>query len=232
LSLSADMNQTVTAPNGIVLSRARGKVVHPDTPKLSEDTQILTPEGEPFVVNGVPVKFGMLPIERRWAVNASGKMLEQRDFEDKHFDWYTLHFKAKDKTPDDATSRPIPLIERFLSDTWGPSGEDYRMIGFDPNRTAEGPAVRPDFKLNDTTELSGYEQVKESDAEKRATAAEAELATLRAKLAETPEPAKPKRRGNKPFAAKCGQMIRGGQAVHIKHCTAGCNDPEPTGEAA
>ena len=236
----ADVNATVTSPTGITIARRRGRVVHPETPSLGSDVEIRNTDGTPFRAEdtGVPVKFGDIPIERRWCVDEDGKLLAQRDFEDKHLHWYVLHFQSKGKQPDDPTSRPIPRVERFASEGVAPDGEHYRTHGFDPHREAEGPVVRPEgFSPVAKDRPAGYEPVRETDAEAKASAAEERAASaeakadaLEARLAALENAGPPQRRVARTprptITADCGKVIGGNLGQHVKHCKDGCQAEE------
>lgn len=183
MSFATDFNETVMTPTGVRVSRMRARPVLPVTPDLPEDTPLRTADGEPLIVpsTGAQVHYGDLPIERRWAVDPSGKILDQRSFEDRHLEWYIAHFKIKDKPPDDPTSRPIPKVEEFCSQGLAPDGTHYQTVGFDPHKPPTvSETVRPEnLVVVDPKTLDGRWQARPQELD---DAGDRRLAAMEAKL--------------------------------------------------
>lgn len=159
----------------------------------------------PVIVNGVHVTIGMVPPERRYAVDLEGVLLPQQSFEHLHeqhyVDWFSMNNVDPAQIPE-PEYRHIPSVRAFVSECVNKTGDGYDEIGYDPNavRSPAGRARREDTSdLIDPAELEkmGFVRVEDGKSaadmvpKSEADALREENARLKAELAQGASEASP-----------------------------------------
>lgn len=208
----------------------------------------------PVKNNGVPMGFTLRDVlpERRWAVQASGELMDQRDFEERYkqyiertvVDGRLVSIRSKNARFD-AGVAPIPRVDRFVNTAHDFMGREIR-IGFNPEKAPEKKDIVPIAAAPSSPALR-VQIAQLSELKERGILSDEQFSAEVSRL--VTEPVAPAPSGPPPgfalapagpeeapvtaataevFAARCGKECasKAGQMAHERNCKA-CNPTEP-----
>lgn len=153
---------------------------------------IVTKDGKPIAPGFVLAEVAP---ERWYAVQESGEVMEQRDFEQHHERAFLEHYLIRDREPEDPSVRHIPNVVDFVSFricTWDPSKLE-RIFRDDIALDTPAPEIKPIYSMNGEllsdsegmpTAPAGYEAKDVAVTDDKGEDIEAKIEAMRAELAE------------------------------------------------